>query len=227
MGNVAGDSADGWIPYTYNGSTCYYYTKEIDVDSDTTINIKLDCFDSQVLDSDNLVQVEGSTSAADEDSFLILDEPYKESTISAPLWSSDIDVKELPISGSRTDLTYEAADGSSKTYNGVVTYKYYVREVLPDGYTASYLYTINGDSNVVDNTQLGYDYLYLFSPSDIVDGKESVITIENYPKEDDGVSLPNTGGRGTIVYTAAGLLMLAFAACGLYIKIKRQGGLHE
>ncbi len=205
----------------------YSYEYEFVLEKEMNMTVDIDYTTGEVENYDSLIQVESSTSAADDDSFLILDEPYEEHTISAPLWSSNIDIKELPISGSITGLTYEAADGTSATYNGVVTYKYYVREVVPNGYTASYLYTINGDSNVVDNTQLGYDYLYLFSPSDIVDGKESVITIENYPKEDDGVSLPNTGGRGTIVYTAAGLLMMAFAACGLYIKTKRQGGLHE
>jgi hypothetical protein len=122
--------------------------------------------------------------------------------LSGESWKETI--SDLPVTG------YVTIDG--KDY--CVDYTYYVKEVSNDvegNYTATY--SVNG-CDVGEN----------FAQSPISSG---VITITNTKAVGEGTTLPNTGGRGTIVYTIAGWLTILLAACCLYIKFTGQGGVDE
>lgn len=79
-------------------------------------------------------------------------------------------------------------------------YSYYIEETLPyEGYITTYEYIAGDDGKVLND-------------GTITDGQ---IVITN--QKAVSVELPETGGRGTIIYTMGGILLLCFAACLLYI----------
>ena len=83
-----------------------------------------------------------------------------------------------------------------------------------DGNTFPYYYTVEETVNIP-----GYKTTYL-NNSGIQTG---IIYITNQ-KEDDKITLPETGGTGTYWYTMGGVLLIAGAAFLIYIKHMRKGG---
>jgi hypothetical protein len=133
-------------------------------------------------------------------------------TISSPNWVEYISVDDLPAGDKDRTVTYTDESGASQTYTGNVYYQYYIDEVAVDGYESSVVYTI-GDTESSDG----------FDVTDIEEGAENTATITN-KSTNEAVKLPETGGRGTFVYTVTGFAIAFISACCLYIKLKMQGG---
>jgi hypothetical protein len=176
--------------------------------SDIDISGTINCRKDQLVDMFVLVQ-EPDTSDVTTEQTLLKTECYLENTLEAPLWTDTLPLVYLPSSD------YYTTD----EYTGPVEYRYYIEEVVPNGYSALYDYTIDGETTHSEN---GYE----LCPDDLI-GKDNVVTITNMSQEKDVVTLPNTGGRGTIVYTIAGWLTILLAACCLYIKFIGRGGVDE
>lgn len=85
-------------------------------------------------------------------------------------------------------------------------YSYYVEETSPnEGYITTYKYTPDADGKVDNDTITGGNIE--------ITNQQRVISVE----------LPETGGRGTRIYTIGGILLLGFAACLLYIRKINKG----
>jgi hypothetical protein len=135
-------------------------------------------------------------------------------TLSAPTWYQYIDVENLPDGVTNRTVTYTDENGTSQTYTGAVSYKYYiVEDPVPTGYESSVKYIIDGIES-----RDGFDVTDIEAGAD-----NNTATITN-KSTNEAVKLPETGGRGTFVYTVTGFAIAFISACCLYIKLKKQGG---
>ena len=93
------------------------------------------------------------------------------------------------------------------TSDGESSYYYWVEEVVPTGYEASYKFIDN------DNSQE-----YVISAKD-GNGKVQII---NTKMENSGVQMSSTGGMGTRPYQAVGITLIGITIPALMIKTRRR-----
>lgn len=159
-------------------------------------------------------------SSISEDVTIVLEYPNQYASNDPSAYEYDKPEAYESISGSREIA--ETSDGTKlKNVSLTASNKWSVSwSDLPatvtdaDGNTFPYYYTVEETVNIP-----GYKTTYL-NNSGIQTG---IIYITNQ-KEDDKITLPETGGTGTYWYTMGGVLLIAGAAFLIYIKHMRKGG---
>lgn len=136
-----------------------------------------------------------------------------------PTWDQNIKWRALPI---ETEIpsalqygiyTISADEGWTKTITGLpaiavddsgkrVYYSYYVEEVIDDG---KYETTYNNNTGIVSGT----------------------ITITNKSMTDEGYRLPETGGTGTMPFTATGLGIIGLTGLAVRTLKRRRKGMNS
>lgn len=126
-------------------------------------------------------------------------------TVTAP-WTGKIDVTDLPVSG-----TVSVTNGDGTVTEKNVVYRYFVKEHSVSGFEENPVY----ENNEID--------IGAAADTNGIVGTVNV-TNKKLGGDEPGYVLPETGGTGTVIYTMAGMLMIIFAACCLYIRsVKRRG----
>lgn len=159
-------------------------------------------------------------SSISEDVTIVLEYPNQYASNDPSAYEYDKPEAYESISGSREIA--ETSDGTKlKNVSLTASNKWSVSwSDLPatvtdaDGNIFPYYYTVEETVNIP-----GYKTTYL-NNSGIQTG---IIYITNQ-KEDDKITLPETGGTGTYWYTMGGVLLIAGAAFLIYIKHMRKGG---
>lgn len=159
-------------------------------------------------------------SSISEDVTIVLEYPIQYASSDPSAYEYDKPEAYESISGSREIA--ETSDGTKlKNVSLTASKKWSVSwSDLPatgtdaDGNTFPYYYTVEETVNIP-----GYKTTYL-NNSGIQTG---IIYITNQ-KEDDKITLPETGGIGTYWYTMGGVLLIAWAAFLIYKKHMQKGG---